>query len=289
MDKTPDLEMGYCSSSSTHSDFKITGLDFPCFDGGAETRYVKLKFKGSSTAQSFSEIRLAEAALLMGIGAIANENFSDIKNSYGATTSTPWYENWHSKFIGYDSEINYKKRSGTIVTNRLSRAHLVQGIQHTGDLGLIGAAATLRFFGKHPLGAIFSNALSDIFKLLEDLVVQLVGVQEVVANYDIQCLYNATTHSSAWKNVQIIVSSRQMVRYKEEDILKDLGECRHYSSHRQRSIEQGDMNPLEKENDIYRRSIPSLHIRLIHHWGNDAAQKFMHSHFQRRSIPSLHD
>ncbi|KAF5186040.1 hypothetical protein FRX31_024373 [Thalictrum thalictroides] len=36
-------------------------------------------------------------------------------------------------------------------------------------------AATLRFFGKHPLGAIFSNALSDIFKLLEDLVVQLVG------------------------------------------------------------------------------------------------------------------
>ncbi|KAF5183860.1 hypothetical protein FRX31_026553 [Thalictrum thalictroides] len=25
--------MGYCSSSSTHNDFKITGLDFPCFDG----------------------------------------------------------------------------------------------------------------------------------------------------------------------------------------------------------------------------------------------------------------
>ncbi|KAF5195732.1 hypothetical protein FRX31_014681 [Thalictrum thalictroides] len=115
-------------------------------------RNVQLKSKGVLTTQIFAETHPAVVAEQMGIGATTTEKFSD-KNSYGAVSmffstskskcsfvkvdlesfghiisgmkrTTPWYENWHSKLIGYDGEINSKKRISIVVTNRLSRAQV---------------------------------------------------------------------------------------------------------------------------------------------------------------------
>ncbi|PIA40339.1 hypothetical protein AQUCO_02500199v1 [Aquilegia coerulea] len=46
INKTPDLNMGYCGSSSTYSNFKISRLDFPCFDGGDVCGWIRQATSG---------------------------------------------------------------------------------------------------------------------------------------------------------------------------------------------------------------------------------------------------